>query len=192
MSKAKGKGTLTKKVKASEKPYNPPKMDRFEKMDLSDKQARFCEEYIKDYNSSAAARRAGYSDKHAHVHSHKFLKIEAIQKRVAALKAEIAERNKVTVDMIIQEYKKIAFSNIQDFIDEGNEITDLKKLHPEKGQVVDMVKKSVTEFEGGTKTTVQVKLHSKIAALDALAKHLGFYEQDNKQKQTKIKVGFGE
>ena len=32
---------------------------------LTDKQKRFCEEYLKDFNATAAARRAGYSEKTA-------------------------------------------------------------------------------------------------------------------------------
>lgn len=157
---------------------------------LTQKQRSFCLEYIKDKNGTQAAIRAGYSKKTAMQIAEQNLRKLEIQHFVKNLLDEIAERSKVTAAMIAEEYKKIAFANVADVLSEGNEITDIKTLDRSISATVEMVKKTVTEFEGGTKTSVQVKLHSKIAALDSLAKHLGFFEKDNNQKGLKIKVGF--
>ena len=40
---------------------------------LNEKRTRFCQEYIKDLNGSAAAIRAGYSDKTARQEAYKLL-----------------------------------------------------------------------------------------------------------------------
>lgn len=41
---------------------------------LTGRQELFCQEYIKDLNSKAAAKRAGYSDKVADAKSYQFLR----------------------------------------------------------------------------------------------------------------------
>ena len=46
----------------------------------------------------------------------------------------------------------------------------------------------VTETKGrdNTTTVMEIKLHNKQKALESLAKHVGFYEKDNQQKQVPV------
>ena len=54
-------------------------------MELTDRQLRFVEEYVKDYNATQAAIRAGYSEKTAHNSGHRNVKNGEIQKKIKEL-----------------------------------------------------------------------------------------------------------
>jgi len=60
---------------------------------LTAKQENFCREWVKDFNSSRAARDAGYKGK-ANVTGPRLLASVSIKKRIAELRAEIAETAK--------------------------------------------------------------------------------------------------
>lgn len=159
---------------------------------LNDKQERFCRQYVIDLNGTQAAIRAGYSKKTAHEQAAQLLAKLSIQNRVNELQSKIADKLEITAERIAEEYAKIGFSDFGDFIDTGNKLKDVSTLGKDRTRVIESVKRTVTEFKDGQTTTVQIKLHSKIAALDALSKHLGFYERDNRQKGVKIRVGFAD
>ncbi len=66
---------------------------------LKDGHERFAQEYLKDLNQTAAARRAGY--KHPGVKGAQLYAREDVQARIKELQAEVAKRNDIDVDTII-------------------------------------------------------------------------------------------
>ena len=81
---------------------------------MTGKQARFCEEYILDFNATQAAIRAGYSPKTAHQIGCENLKKPEVQARIKAFQSAARERNKVTLDGLIADLKRLrdeAFEN---------------------------------------------------------------------------------
>lgn len=184
--------TTKKIVKPKGEPRSKPVCKGRKRGVLTDKEARFCEEYIIDQNGTKAAIRAGYSPKSANQNSTNLLARPLVAQKVRQLLSEMAQTSMVTAQMIAQEYKKIAFSNIDDVLVEGNEVADIKTLPKEVSAAVEAIKKTVNENKEGKTTSVQVKMHSKLAALEALAKHLGFFENDNRQKKLTFNVGFDE
>lgn len=154
---------------------------------------KFCRSFVSGKeNKAQAARDAGYSKGCAGTVASRLLKREDVKELIAKLRKEMADRFEITADKLAQEYASVAFADMKDFVESGNEIVDVSNLDNLKSKVVQSVKKTVTVFEGGTKTVVEIKLHSKIAALEALGRHVGLFEVDNKQKTVKIKVGYGE
>lgn len=157
-----------------------------EKIDLTEKQEQFCHEWLIDFNATQAAVRAGYSKDTAYAIGWENLRKPEIKARIAELRKDIDTRNNNLTQRIIDELSKIGFSNIQDFIDGGNEITDLTEIDREQASAVSSVKRSITEFgtdeNGGTKTVVEMKLHDKLAALEKLGRITGIFEADNKQR----------
>lgn len=159
---------------------------------MSNKQQRFCEEYVKDLCGGKAAIRAGYSAKSADTAASKLLAIKEIQVYVNFLQAEIAARNNITVDRWLKELADIGFSNVQDLLDNNMKIVNLKKLNPDKAKMIAGIQ--ITESFTGTgkakKRTVKtdVKLADKQNALMLIGKHLGFFEKDNKQKGIKFRI----
>lgn len=65
---------------------------------LNEKQQAFCREYIKDCNASAAARRAGYSEKTAGQIGDQLLKKLQIQEYITKLRAPIEAAAKFTYE----------------------------------------------------------------------------------------------
>jgi phage terminase small subunit len=74
---------------------------------LNDKQERFCQEYVIDLNATQAAIRAGYSKKTAYSLGQRLLKKVEIIARVEELKKEIADKNKLSAEWVIEELKKV-------------------------------------------------------------------------------------
>jgi hypothetical protein len=75
---------------------------------LTDKQERFCQEYVIDLNSAAAARRAGYSERSARITGHRLLTKDDIRRRVSELQAKQAERTQVDADFVVERLRAIA------------------------------------------------------------------------------------
>jgi phage terminase small subunit len=74
---------------------------------LNDKQERFCQEYVIDLNATQAAIRAGYSKKTAYSLGQRLLKKAEIIARIEELKKEIADKNKLSAEWVIEELKKV-------------------------------------------------------------------------------------
>lgn len=160
---------------------------------LTPKQEAFCREYLIDLNATAAAKRAGYSEDTAYSIGWENLRKPELQIFLTQLRSELNKNNEGLAQQVINELKKVGFSNIQDFIESGNSIKDLSEVDSDKAGAVASIKKSVTTFgdgEGneGEKTTVEFKLWDKLSALEKLGKHLGIFEADNKQKSAVINV----
>lgn len=155
-------------------------------MALNEKQARFCEEYIIDLNATKAAIRAGYSKKTAYSIGQENLKKPEIQEFLTQLRKTVSDKNGDLAQKVINELVKVGFSNVQDYITDGNIIEDLSQIDKTQAAAVSSIKKSVTTFgteeNGGTKEVVEFKLWDKISALEKLGRHLGIFEADNKQR----------
>lgn len=156
-------------------------------MELNDKQKRFCEEYVIDFNGTQAAIRAGYSAKTANRIASENLSKPVIQNYLTELKRRVAENNDGLIQKVINELVKVGFSNIQDYITVGNNVVDFTDIDSNKAAAISSVKKSVTTFgtddNGGTKEVIEFKLWDKISALEKLGKHLGIFEKDNEQSK---------
>jgi phage terminase small subunit len=68
---------------------------------LTDKQQRFVEEYLVDLNASAAARRAGYSEKTAGAIGDENLKKPEIAAAVQAAMDERSQRTEISADYVL-------------------------------------------------------------------------------------------
>lgn len=82
-------------------------------MKLTEKQKRFCEEYLIDLNATQAYIRAGYSAKKkdtARVESSKLLTKPNIQNYISELQKFQSERTGITADNVLKELEKVAFA----------------------------------------------------------------------------------
>jgi len=75
---------------------------------LTDKQEKFCLEYLIDLNATQAALRAGYSKKTATDIACENLGKPKISQRISELQAEIRDRTNITVDFVLNGIKDIA------------------------------------------------------------------------------------
>ena len=74
---------------------------------LTPKQARFAAEYLVDLNASAAARRAGYSERTAEQQGCRLLRNVKVAARIASLQDKTAKRLEVTVDSIMADLEDL-------------------------------------------------------------------------------------
>jgi phage terminase small subunit len=135
---------------------------------LTPKQQLFCLEYIVDLNATQAAIRAGYRPHRAHVTGSKLASISLVRAEINRLMAERRERTEVNADQVIRELSRIAFADIGDICQWGEEGVILKKSET----LPPLVRGAVAEVSQG-QFGVKVKMHSKTDALSKLAQHLG-------------------
>lgn len=140
-------------------------------MRMTDKQERFCEEYMIDLNATQAAIRAGYSPKTANEQGSQLLAKLSIQNRIAQLQAEQSRRTGVSADRVVRELAKIAFVNAADLIDPKTASLKSDVSHDDLAAVQSV--KVKTFGEDGLEQ--EVKLADKLRALDLLGKHLGMF-----------------
>ncbi len=69
---------------------------------LTDKQKRFCTEYLKDLNATQAAIRAGYSPKYANRSADKTMKCEAVKKFIQEALDTINQTNIAQAEEVLE------------------------------------------------------------------------------------------
>jgi phage terminase small subunit len=147
-------------------------MNRVKKM--TNKQKRFCEEYLIDLNATQAAIRAGYSPKSAHAIATENLQKPAIRARVDAALAEQSKRTGVTADRVVRELARVAFANSQDVIDYDNATIKADATRDDTAAVASVrVKTTPTAYGNGIER--EVKMHDKLKALELLGRRLGLF-----------------
>jgi phage terminase small subunit len=155
---------------------------------LTDKQKRFCEEYVVDLNATQAAIRAGYSEKTANEQGSQNLAKLSVQEYIKELQQQLSEKTGITAERVLQELADIGFHNIKDFINGGNSVLELKTIDKRKTAAVASIKTTIRGSVEGPETTTEIKLHNKIAALELIGKHIGLFEKDNTQKKGDVAV----
>lgn len=68
---------------------------------MNDKQRRFCEEYVRDYNGAKAATRAGYGEKSARSKASQLLTIVSIKEYISELEEDLRKQCKVEAHVIL-------------------------------------------------------------------------------------------
>jgi phage terminase small subunit len=151
---------------------------------LNDKQVRFCQEYLIDLNATQAAKRSGYSQNTARQMGTENLSKPVIAEYIATLKAERLKEVTLSQQEVLEELRNFAYSDITDTM----ELTakEIKALPVEVRRMITSFKRRVTKFgEGGTneEETVEIRFIDKVKVFEMLNKHIGFYEEDNRQSK---------
>jgi len=127
---------------------------------LTDKQERFCQEYLIDLNGTQAAIRAGYSESSAKEIASENLTKPNIQERIKALQEQIALRLEISQDWVLKRFKDISDRCMT---------AEPVMVRNEDGIFVESGEYQF-DSSGANKAT------------EAIAKHLGFFEKDNKKE----------
>lgn len=150
---------------------------------LTDKQEQFCLEYLTDLNATQAAIRAGYSENTANEQGSRMLAKVNIQRRIAELKAERAERLQIQQDDILRELANIAFASPAQYMDVVQIDGISRILVKPTAEWTEQQKAAVTSIKN-TPNGIEIRLSDKIKALELLGKHLGMFigKQDDGPK----------
>lgn len=111
----------------------------------------------------------------------RLLQDPAVKASIEARQQQLASQFEVTKKRIVAEFAKLAFANVDDFLEiqpNGNVRIDLTKA--DRPRRAALARVTIDEFEGKPGSGMRlrrtsIKLASKQHALDSLARHLGMF-----------------
>ncbi len=142
-------------------------MDGCSGKSLTPKQARFVREYLIDLDATKAARRCGYSPHTAGQQGHRLLKIAEIAREVSLRQTKLFANLELTAENVLEELRRIGFSNITELYDEDGNLKRFQDLAPEHQHIIASSETLIAKASGPRFDTVQrIKLHDKMKALE--------------------------
>lgn len=138
---------------------------------LTEKQKRFVDEYLVDLNATAAAKRAGYSEKSASRIAIELLNKTHVSAAIQARRDKLRGKLEITQEAVLQELASIAFANGTDFVT----VTGAGLLCVKATSEVPKNKLPAIAGIKYSQLGIEIKLHDKVRALELLGKHLGVF-----------------
>jgi len=103
-----------------------------DKIKLTDKQKRFCQEYVIDFNGTRAAEAAGYSKKTARATAYETLTKQYIQDEIRKLTKKTTDKLEVSAERVVAELAKMGLTykdKLGDFtLDSSHKLKALEML----------------------------------------------------------------
>ncbi|WP_191556601.1 terminase small subunit [Metabacillus idriensis] len=171
-----------------------------ESEDLTEKQHLFCLYYVKSFNATQSAIKAGYSANTAHVQGPRLLGNVRVAEEIRRIKRDMTQGVFIDAMDVLNKYIKIAFSDINDYLTFGRreiEIDRDKEGNPittevnyvqfnESGNVDGSVISEVKQGKDG----VSIKLEDKMKALEKLSLYFDLFPDKFKREieQEKLKI----
>nr|WP_288451320.1 terminase small subunit [uncultured Anaerostipes sp.] len=162
---------------------------------LTDKQRLFCCHYIRCFNATKAYQKAyGVSYDVAAAAGSRLLKKEKIQETIRKLKQNRMNREMLSEEDIFQKYMDIAFADMTDYAEFGNETyqdpdtgKELKYsfVHLKDSGVVDGT--LISEVSKG-KDGAKIKLLDKMKAMQWLTDHMNMATEEQKARIEQMKA----
>lgn len=185
------KRTPKRPPKPTKDSVKPPKLQE----GLTNRQALFVQEYLKDFNATQAAIRAGYAKKSANREGPKLLSNPVIAAGVAKAQEQVKKKFEITIDEIAAEMKNLGFANMQDYMSigpDGDPVLDWSKLTRE--QAAALAEVTVEDFKDGRGKgardvrKVRFKLADKRQSLVDLARLCGLLGPEKVEHSGKLEV----
>ena len=137
-------------------------------MALTGKQRAFVIEYVKDFNATQSAIRAGYSKKTAKQMGYENLTKPYLMEAIDAF----LDENAMKAKEVVQHLTAIARGNIGDLVNELGDPDFEKAASEGRTNLIQTIKtKTVTTKDDAVIETVEFKLYDRLKALDMLAKY---------------------
>ena len=181
-----------------------------ENTDLTDKQRLFCLHYIKSFNATKAYQKAYKCDYlSAKAHGYELLQSVAVCEEIKRLKQNRLNREMLDESDIFQKYMDIAFSDITDYVEFGQEEVPVMAVYgpvqvkdEKTGEKKTLTKRvNVVRFKNseeidGTiisevkqgKDGASIKLADRMKALDWLTEHMDMATTEQRARIENIKA----
>lgn len=143
---------------------------------MTDKQKLFISEYLKDFNATQAAIRAGYSEDTAKSIGCENLTKPDIKEEINKQLDTILADNKDIAVKVVRECSKIAFAQLTDFVEYDENGVTFKPTDNLDTAALEMIQFDEKFTKDGSSRTKRIKLHDKLKALDILAKYTALYK----------------
>jgi phage terminase small subunit len=151
------------------------------------KQQCFVREYIKDFNATQAAIRAGYSAKTAQQQSSRLLLNVVVKAAIAELVEERSERTKIEADDVVVALARLGFAHLGNYhriAPDGFPYLDMSEITDEQWAALKRIKvKKYKDGKGEDARDVietEIEMVDKVRPLIELGKHLGLFKPDKK------------
>ena len=151
---------------------------------LTERQKRFCDEYLIDLNATQAAIRAGYSKKTAKVIGSENLTKPDIAARIEKRRAAQIKRTEITADRVLLELARIAFVDGSAFAT----ITARGKVKFTPTDELTNDQRAVIAGVKNGKFGTEIKTNDKVRALELLGKHLGLFDSGSLQSDAGVQI----
>lgn len=180
---------------------------KIENDELTEKQRLFCLYYIKSFNGTMSAIKAGYSKERAHVTASELVRNSKVKAEIRKLKGAMAQELFIDAMDVLDKYVKIAFADITDYVDFGSEEVPVlddegKEVMDSKGNMVTMTRNYVnfkdSSMIDGTivgevrkgKDGVSVKLNDRMKSLEKLEMYFDLFPDKFKREieEQKLKL----
>ncbi len=144
-------------------------------VELTEKQKRFCDEYLIDLDKIRAYREvypAWRSTNAARCYVNRLLKKPLVAEYIRKGMAERRERVQVRQDDALRSLAEIAFSDVTDVVsvrDGKMYVTDTDSLPPEKRRLIAAIE--------GSRYGPRVRFWDRLRALELLCRHLGMFDR---------------
>ena len=159
-----------------------------EELKLTHKEELYCQNYVVCMNQSTAYRLAFEAD----AMNSNSVAVEAcrlhsnpnITLRIKAIQKEAYERNKATIDELVNTLSNMVRFDIAELYDDDGNLLPIKQMPLTARQMISELISDEIRIAGQTiGETKKVKTIAKLDAVEKLMKHLGGYEKDNFQKK---------
>jgi phage terminase small subunit len=196
-----------KKIADNNKEKEPVISDKEEVLrnaELTEKQRLFCLYYIKCFNATQSAIKAGYAPESAHAEGSRLLRNVKVKSYIRELKGKMTDSLFIDAMDVLNKYIQIAFADITDYLTFGQrEIPVMSMFGPMKDDDGNIITKMVNyvDFEesnlvDGTiisevkqgKDGVSIKFDDRIKALDKLSQYFDLFPDNFKRKIEEEKI----
>lgn len=140
---------------------------------MTEKQKRFCDEYLIDLNATRAykvAYKNVKSDEVAKAAASRLLTNVNVKNYIDDCMEERQKRTEVTQDRVIQELAAIAFSKVTDYATVKDDMVKIK----DTDELTEKQIRAISGIKEG-KFGIELKLNDKEKALELLGRHLGMW-----------------
>lgn len=140
---------------------------------LSAKHLLFVQKYLNHGNAGRAALEAGYQYKGT---GPKLLRRTQIAAAVAEGMKQVAKASQLTAAAVLDEIRKLAFSDITQVYDNDGAMKPRKKMSKDLRRAIQSIESTdIYRGRGADRTLIghgrKVKMHDKVRSLDMLARH---------------------
>lgn len=174
--------------------------------ELTEKQRLFCLYYVKSFNATQSAIKAGYAPESAHVEGSRLLRHAKVSKEIKRIKQDMTQGIFIDAMDVLQKWVKIAFADVTDYLTFGQKEVEVMgafgPIKDEDGKVmtrmVNYVEFNESSMIDGTlisevkqgRDGISVKLADKIKALEKLSLYFDLFPDKFKREieEEKLKL----
>lgn len=148
---------------------------------LTERQKKFVDEYLIDFNATQAAIRAKYSKNRAAEIGYQLLHKTTVQAYIQAKQLKLQQKTEINAERVLRELAAIGFYDISDFVrvskdDAGRldvQMALTMDIPPEKRAAIVGIKQGANGIE--------IKLADKQRALELIGNHIGMFNTKTPQ-----------